>query len=229
MFAINHLLKRKPSNLSGGEKQRVALARALASEPKLLLLDEPLAALDTAERVRLRKELKRLTKDISMTVLHVTHDPEEALAVGDHTAVMLDHTIAQVGETDELFRRPTNSSVAKFLGISNILHVDTTEQNICTVAGEKIHAGNADESTSCLWIRPEEIVLSKMPFDSSARNQFQCEVIGHENRDALLAVKLKCGKMLFEALVTHRSFVELDLTDGSRIYATFKSSAVHCF
>lgn len=229
MFGISDLLKRKPSKLSGGEKQRVALARAIAPDPKLLLLDEPLAALDAGQRVRLRKDLKQLTKELGITVLHVTHDPEEALAVGDHTAVMLGHTIAQVGETDELFRRPTNSAVSKFLGISNILHIESVEDDICSVAGQKIHASGADESTCCLWIGPEEIVLSKTPFASSARNQFECAIIGHDNRDSLLAIKLKCGGLLLEALVTHRSFVELDLADGGQIYATFKSSAVHCF
>ena len=229
MLGIDHLLKRKPKNLSGGEQQRVALARALAPRPRLLLLDEPLAALDAGERIRLRKQLKNLSKELGITVLHVTHNPEESLALADRVAVMIDHTIAQIAEPDELFRKPSNSVVANFLGISNILPVDSFDGDTCSVAGQKIHASGADGSTSYLWIGPEEILLSKTPFSSSARNQFECTVGGHDNRNVLLAVDLKCGNMLLTALITHRSFIDLGLSDGSKIFATFKSSAVHCF
>jgi molybdopterin-binding protein len=229
MLDICHLLKRKPKNLSGGEQQRIALARALAPRPRLLLLDEPLAALDAAERIRLRKELKKLSKDLGITVLHVTHSPEEAIALADRVAVMIDHSIAQVAEPDELFRKPSNSVVANFLGISNILPVDSFDGQVCSVTGQKIHATAADESTSYLWIGPEEILLSKTPFSSSARNQFECITAGYDNRDTLLAVDLKCGDLLLTALITHRSFVDLGLSDGSKVFATFKSSAVHCF
>ena len=140
--------------------------------------------------------MKKLSKELGITVLHVTHSPEEALALADRIAVMIDHTIAQVAKPDELFRKPTNSVVANFLGISNILPVDIFNGEVCTVAGEKIHATNAGGSTSYLWIGPEEILLSKTPFSSSARNQFECVTVAHDNRDTLLAVDLKCRDLL---------------------------------
>jgi len=96
MLGINDLLKRRPSTLSGGQQQRVALARALAAEPKLLLLDEPLAALDTNIRLRLQKELKRINIETGIPVMHVTHDPQEAMSLADRICIMLENRIKQI-------------------------------------------------------------------------------------------------------------------------------------
>jgi len=226
---IDGLLDRYPAKLSGGEKQRVALARALAVEPRLLLLDEPLAALDVGTRLRLRKELKRISTDLGVGVLHITHDPLEAIALGDHIGVMLDGTIRQVARACEIFRRPCDLDVARFLGMRNILHVDRVQGDACLVCGQKIFASAADDSTRHIWVKPEEILLSSGPFDSSARNQFKCRVSEITPQDTLLAVQVDVGEMTLTALITHRSFDELGITEGSEVWITFKSSAVHCF
>ena len=206
MLGITELLGRRPETLSGGEQQRVAIARALAPEPKLLLLDEPLSALDTNTRLRLRGELKRINAELGATILHVTHEPEEAMALADRIGVMLDYRLRQIAAPEELFRRPTDASVARFLGMRNVLTVSGVRDDICEVAGQRIHASSADQSTRHIWIMPEELILSDQPFASSALNQFKCSVIDWDHSDALLAVQLACGDLRLVALITYTSF-----------------------
>jgi ABC-type Fe3+/spermidine/putrescine transport system ATPase subunit len=121
LVEIGDLLGRYPHELSGGQQQRVALARALAAEPEILLLDEPLSALDARIRAKLRTELRRLVDRIGMTALYVTHDQEEALALSDRVAVMRGGRIAQVGTPAAIYHRPRSRFVAEFIGISNLL------------------------------------------------------------------------------------------------------------
>jgi molybdate/tungstate transport system ATP-binding protein len=229
MLHIEPLLCRKPATLSGGEQQRVALARALAIEPQLLLLDEPLSALDVNTRLRLRKELKRINKELKITVLHVTHDPEEAMELGDRICVMLDSQIRQTAPRAELFREPSDPDVARFLGMRNILPVVRDKGEVCLAQGQRIHVDLGDDSMSHIWIKPEEILLSREPFESSARNQFRCEVIDLDHYNPFMAVHVSAGEMILTALITYASFKELKIEIGVKVYATFKSSAIHCF
>ncbi|MHC4122552.1 MAG: ATP-binding cassette domain-containing protein [Planctomycetota bacterium] len=229
MLDIRELLDRRPLKLSGGEQQRVALARALAVEPKMLLLDEPLSALDTNTRLRLRRELKRINRELNISVLHVTHDPQESITLGDRICVMLDNKVRQVATPTELFRKPSNPEVAGFLGMRNVLSVTTVKEAECLVCGQKIHVSSADDTTSHIWIKPEEILLSTKPFDSSARNQFRCRAAELSQHNSLLGVEVTSGEMSLTALVTYTSFKELGIEVGAEVYITFKSSAVHCF
>ena len=229
MLGISEFLNRRPGNLSGGQQQRVALARALAVEPKLLLLDEPLAAVDANLRIRLRKELKQINKELNISVLHVTHDPQEAMSLGDKVCVMLNQQIRQTGTVGQLFHSPSDAKVAKFLGISNVLAVSKVEEQVCTVGRQRVHVNGADETTCYIWIRPEEIILSKKPFDSSARNQFECTVTAWDHRESLLAVQVVSQGLGLTALITYTSFEKLGIKAGTEVFATFKSSAVHCF
>ena len=228
-LGITDLLDRKPSTLSGGQQQRTALARALVCEPKLLLLDEPLAALDTKTRLDLRKQLKQLAKNLNIAVLHVTHDPLEAIALGDVIIVMLDSKIKQIATPKELFRTPSDSQVADFLGMDNVFKADFAGDGLVKVRAIDVYASAAGESTCNIWIKPEEILLSSQPFDSSARNQFQTCVVSVEHKDPLIAVKLKTDNIELTAFVTYASFEHLNIEKGATFYATFKSSAVHCF
>ncbi len=226
---IAALVNRRIGGLSGGEQQRVALARALAPRPRLLLLDEPLAAVDIGLRERLRHELRCIHQHTGTTFLHVTHDPDDALYLADRVGVMLGGCIRQVATPEELFRAPSDADVAEFLGMRNIMAVDSASQGVCHVGGVEIHAALADESISHIWIKPEEILLSRQPFDSSARNQFRCTVAEWENSGSLLAVRVSSGALTLTALVTYESFRELGIDAGTELYCTFKSSAVHCF
>ena len=228
-LGIVPLLDRRIASLSGGEQQRVALARALVTRPEIVLLDEPLSALDRQCRLQLQKQLKQLQRQTGTTWIHVTHDLEEAITLGDRIGVILQNRVCQIGTPEELFRTPSDYAVACFLGMQNVFPVSCVGDGVCRAAGVEIHAVGAGPSTAHLWIKPEEILLSRQPFDSSARNQFACKVSQWEHHGSLLAVHLACGTLNLVALVTHTSFEHLEIGEGTELYATFKSSAVHCF
>jgi putative spermidine/putrescine transport system ATP-binding protein len=118
---MERFAERLPAQLSGGQQQRVALARALITNPKVLLLDEPLSALDPFLRVRMRQELKRLQLELGLTFVHVTHGQDEGMALADLMVVMLDGKIAQAGTPREIFDQPANSFIAKFMGGHNVV------------------------------------------------------------------------------------------------------------
>jgi putative spermidine/putrescine transport system ATP-binding protein len=143
----------RPSALSGGQKQRVALARALAVRPRLLLLDEPMSALDAQIRKRLQEEFRRLQTQLGFTAIFVTHDQEEAMMLGDRIAVMLDGRIAQTGRPDQVYRRPASRAVAGFIGNVNLLE----PPEIARVFGV---------ASSKAWAIPPE-ALSLTPLDSA--------------------------------------------------------------
>jgi ABC-type Fe3+/spermidine/putrescine transport system ATPase subunit len=124
LVALGHLAHRKPAQLSGGQQQRVALARALVYRPSILLLDEPLGALDRAMREELQIELRSLHQQTGTTFLSVTHDQDEALRMSDRVAVMRDGRIEQIGSPTEIYRRPATDFVATFVGKANLLAVD---------------------------------------------------------------------------------------------------------
>jgi iron(III) transport system ATP-binding protein len=126
---LEHLAERYPFELSGGQQQRVALARAVAVEPKLLLLDEPLSALDAKVRLELRTELRELQRRLGILTLMVTHDQEEALSLADRIVCMEAGRIAQVGTPAELYHHPANRFVAGFVGLSNLINVDTVRRH----------------------------------------------------------------------------------------------------
>jgi putative spermidine/putrescine transport system ATP-binding protein len=136
MVRLTGFEKRKPTQLSGGQRQRVALARAIVNRPQVLLLDEPLGALDLKLRQEMQIELKRIQEDVGITFVYVTHDQEEALTMSDRIAVFNDGRIEQVGPPADLYERPATEFVASFVGISNMLE---REGRRFTVRPEKIH------------------------------------------------------------------------------------------
>jgi molybdate/tungstate transport system ATP-binding protein len=228
-LGIAHLLPRRVGALSGGEQQRVALARALVTRPRMLLLDEPLSALDTACRAQLRAELKSIQRESGTTFVHVTHDQEEAMALGQRIGVMLAQRIRQTGTPAEIFHRPSDPEVARFLDMRNVLAARYESAGVCRCSGVEIQAAGVGPATEHVWIRPEEILVSAQPFDSSARNQFRCRVADWRPRGTLLEVHMGAGALDLTALITFASFEHLDLSPGKEVFATFKSSAVHCF
>jgi putative spermidine/putrescine transport system ATP-binding protein len=137
LVGLSHAVDRYPHQLSGGMQQRVALARALAIEPRVLLLDEPLSALDAKVRVQLREEIRRIQLDLGITTLYVTHDQEEALAVSDHVAVMYGGVIEQMGTPSEMYTAPATPFVAEFIGTMNRLESTVVDGT----SGEIDHAG----------------------------------------------------------------------------------------
>jgi putative spermidine/putrescine transport system ATP-binding protein len=158
MVGLDHLAERYAHQLSGGQQQRVALARALVTRPRVLLLDEPLSALDAKVRVQLRDEIRRIQTELGITTLFVTHDQEEALAVADRVAVMNAGNIEQIGTPEELYSTPATPFVANFVGLSN--HVEATLENgVVLFHGQRIPLlGAAKENGPVTaMIRPEDI------------------------------------------------------------------------
>jgi spermidine/putrescine transport system ATP-binding protein len=151
----------KPRQLSGGQQQRVALARALVNNPRVLLLDEPLGALDLKLRKQMQLELKRIQHEVGITFVHVTHDQEEAMTMADTIAVMNHGRIEQLGAPQELYERPGTAFVAGFLGVSNLLDGVVDGQDTVRLAdGTVVRAPlNGQTGTVSLGVRPEKITL----------------------------------------------------------------------
>jgi spermidine/putrescine transport system ATP-binding protein len=169
--------KRRPGQLSGGQQQRVALARALVLQPSVLLLDEPLGALDAKLRRSLKVELKALQEQVGITFLYVTHDQEEALTMSDRLAVMREGKIVQIGVPSEVYEQPADTYVADFLGVSNLMEVDIVERGPgarCQARlGETVltveHGGQDAPDRSHAVIRPERVKIEE--FGSAGPNR----------------------------------------------------------
>jgi putative spermidine/putrescine transport system ATP-binding protein len=141
--------ERKPTELSGGQRQRVALARAIVNQPRVLLLDEPLGALDLKLREQLQVELKQIQREVGITFVYVTHDQEEALTMSDRIAVFNEGRIEQAGEPESVYERPANPFVAGFVGVSNLIHRDGRS---FTVRPEKVRMLAAGDSAEGLVV-----------------------------------------------------------------------------
>ena len=232
MLGIGHLLERKPETLSGGEKQKVALARALVTKPEVLLLDEPLSAVDLETREQMQRELKEMHRRVGVTIIHVTHDFEEAVALGHRVAVLNQGRIAQVGTPEEVLRQPASEFVARFALSRNVFagEAEDGEPGRSTIAvGEtKLIATTDLRGKVHLSLRPEDILLSKEPLRSTARNSLLGVVTGIADRGAVIYVTVTVPPD-FISLITRQSFEELELRKGVRVWITFKASAIHVF
>lgn len=157
--------KSLPKELSGGQQQRVALARSLAIKPKILLLDEPLSALDAKVRLSLRYEIKRIQREFNITTIYVTHDQEEALSISDRVAVMKEGTILQLGKAMDVYNHPMNKFIADFVGISNILNVKYIGEGKIKFSSNIMQIKHIPDlkkdSEITVTIRPEKITIEE--------------------------------------------------------------------
>lgn len=246
-FGVAALGSRDVRSLSGGERQLVALARALASEPRVLLLDEPFAALDPRTRAAARRALKVVHAERALTVLHVTHDFAEAGSLGD-LAVLIDRgRVVQSGPPAEVFRKPVTAHAASFLGAENIfagvarpirdVSPDWAEARpgefeehavALDVGGLTLYAiGDALPGPVSAVIRAEEVALSREPGASSIRNQFRGTVAEIASAGAVARVTVDVSGTPIVAAVTSRSVEELGLARGREVVVGFKATAVH--
>jgi molybdate/tungstate transport system ATP-binding protein len=231
LLDISHLLERDTRSISGGEKQRVAIARALAPSPKILLLDEPLSALDTETRNKLREELRRIHSITQTTILHVTHSFDEAFLLGSQMAVMNQGEIVQVGEPSQVFRKPNSKFVADFLGVSNLFQGEAViegDGSFVKVNGTCIVSSVVKPGRVYVSIRPEDILVSLKPIESSARNSFEGVIENIMDVGTVIRITVNVG-VPFIVTITRRSFDDMRLEIGSRVYLTFKATAVHVF
>ena len=196
LIGIEALLERPVEQLSGGQKQRVALARALVNEPDVLLLDEPLSALDAGLRAHLQVELKRLQRQLGMTFVFVTHDQEEAMVMSDRIAVLDRGCVAQIGTPQRIYEQPDDLFVARFMGHENLLPItDRDARGIQTSIG-RLHGDFGDGSH--LLLRPEALAVSDA--EAGGRpNRFPAIVEARLYRGAVTDYRLRCGDTLLAA------------------------------
>lgn len=230
LLEIHHLAGRYPGSLSGGEQQRVALARALVLKPEILLLDEPMSALDGRTRERMRMELSRIQKLTGTTIIQITHHFDDVFALADRIAIMREGRIVQVGETSDVFLHPSDTFVAEFLGIGNIIRGNSSRTgNIARITpdtGPVFYAASDIFGEVVATLHAEDVIISQEPFASSARNCLSGTVSEIIPSGSTVRVILDVGFPL-TALLTRESCHDLHLEQGSRVYATFKASAVH--
>jgi len=231
---IDHLRDRHAAQLSSGQAQRVSLARALVLNPAILLLDEPFSPLDSPTRDALLEDLRHLLSESETTTVFITHDQEQAISLGDRVAVILDGRLRQVGSPEEVFSSPTDSEVANFLGVENVLPGivrDSTDGKISVNVQDHILEVIGTEQAGrqvFFCLRPEDITIWKttdMP-RSSARNILKGKVALISTQGPLLEITLDCGFPL-TALITRASAQDLELEMGTIVSASFKASAAH--
>jgi len=229
LLNIDHLLHRLPLNLSGGEKQRVALARALIVRPRVLLLDEPLSALDPNFREEIRNALKTLHEKTNTTFLMVTHDFGEALALADRGAVIDHGAIEQVGAIHDIFQRPVSCSVADFVGMKNLFEA-TFQNGAAEVSGIKIQLNQAPEAHHrYIAIRPEDITVAGNSLSSMPENTFPGLVTSLTSHGFTYEVHVKAGTVTFKALVTKKRLVNREIREGLEVLVSFDPASVHSF
>jgi molybdate/tungstate transport system ATP-binding protein len=229
LLGISHLSHRYPNTLSGGEQQKTAIARAIVIKPNVLLLDEPLSALDLRTQDFLRDELKKIHQIQRLTSVHVTHNQTEAMVLADRIAVMMNGEIIQVGTPYEIFNKPLNEEIANFVGVENVLkgRIRANEDGIAEIdtdIGTISAVSDYEEGAVKLFIRPEDIILSNKSQKSSARNNIKGEIIKMTDFGAIIRIQLENG---FIAFVTKLSAEELGLKIGEEVYASFKATTVH--
>ncbi|MEN9470280.1 MAG: hypothetical protein RL630_2013 [Verrucomicrobiota bacterium] len=234
MTSLEEFTARKPAQLSGGQRQRVALARAIICEPKVLLLDEPLSALDAKLRTQMRVELKQLQKKLGITFIFVTHDQEEALTMSDRVAVINAGRVEQIGTVNEIYYKPATRFVASFIGESNIV-----EAEILRAEGEFLHcrlegglelavrsAQPPALSQILLSLRPEKIRLTRE--NPGNRNSFpgtiEMEIFKGAVDELTISVQ---GGLQLGAVLANDGQAESDFHEGERIFARIQPEDIH--
>jgi len=232
LLGIRALLHRRPSTLSGGERQKVAMARALCVQPDVLLLDEPLSALDPQTREEMQYELRQLQRLLHITALHVTHDFEEAIALGDRIAVIGDGEVKQVGTPEEIFRQPNSEFVARFAMSRNIFPgvIENSDSGdfLFKTGNTAFIVTNKSNGATRATVRPEDVLISLEPVHSSARNTFAGKITRINDKGSTLYITVDLPPEI-SALITRNSFREMGLTAGMQVYVTFKASSMHVF
>ena len=220
LVKLGDLAHRRPAQLSGGQQQRVALARALAPGPKVLLLDEPLSALDLKLRQAMRLELKQIQRETGITFIFVTHDQEEALSMSDRIAVMSNGEVQQVGAPNDIYEYPVNRFVAEFIGDANFIPATVagfeTGMLVCnTAAGRALRVRNTGGHNAgdpvTLFLRPEKVLLHADREDLSGRFAGEVVDVVYYGSETSYRIRLDDGTIILAE--------DRNLVDGSRRFA----------
>ena len=223
LIGLSDWRKLYPAQLSGGQQQRVALVRALAPDPQVLLLDEPLSALDAKIRLRLRAEIKRLQQELKKTMIHVTHDQEEALSIADRVVVMEKGQFRQVGRPIDIYKNPTCNFVADFVGTSNFFEGRRTV-DVVDIGRRKIKVtrnGNGKDENVTLAIRPENVEVLKgnsPPQVPEPMNLIvgKIEVVVFQGAAVRLLIRLDGEEIISD--IIEKDFEQRALKQGDQVY-----------
>ncbi|MED5402542.1 MAG: putative 2-aminoethylphosphonate ABC transporter ATP-binding protein [SAR324 cluster bacterium] len=228
----SHMAK-YPGQLSGGEQQRVALARALATSPGLLLLDEPLSALDAKVRVYLRKQIKDLHRKLGITTIMVTHDQEEAQSMADRIFVMKDGKIIQSGSPKEIYENANSPFIADFIGITNFIDARVVKKNKVACHAFEVNCNTEDLNLDLpvrLAIRPESINLNHAV--SGVENCVSAVIMENEFLGSFQRIYVESTSLSNELLmidVASNSFTEMDLTPGTQIHIALPPDQIRVY
>ncbi len=234
MTALGDFVNRKPAQLSGGQRQRVALARAIICEPKVLLLDEPLSALDAKLRIQMRMELKQLQKKLGITFIYVTHDQEEALTMSDRVAVMNAGRVEQIGTVNEIYYKPATRFVAAFIGDTNIVEAQilASESGMlrCRLEGGlELDVRRQESHASAkllLSLRPEKIRLHRI--NPGGVNSFSCQVAMEIFKGAVDELTLTVqGNLQLGAILANDGNAGTDFHEGDQVFASIQPEDIH--
>lgn len=218
----------KPRSLSGGQAQRVALARALATRPRLLLLDEPLAALDARTRLEVRAQLRRHLADFEAVAVLVTHDPLDAMVLADRLVVIEHGAIVQEGTPSDIARHPRTDYIAQLVGL-NLYKGQAAGHSVHLDAGPDITTTEDLAGPVFVAFPPSAVTLHRdRPTGSSARNLWRCEVAGLETHGDQIRTDLT-GELPLAADLTTVAAAELDLHPGAPVWATVKATQTHAY
>ena len=227
-FGIASLARRHARQLSGGEAQRVSLARAFASQPEVLLLDEPFAGVDAPTREGLLEDFAEIVSETKPTTVLVTHDRDEALRLGDHAALLIGGGLRQTGPPAEVFERPADRAVADFVGMENVWPGQRSESGVYRAGGVRLASTSksvALGAPATLCVRPERIVLSR-DGDGSG-NQLQATVRAVRPRGPVVRSNLTSGRLTLTADVPVATWDELGLSVGDEVMARIAPADVH--
>lgn len=218
---------RRPAQLSGGQAQRVALARALAIRPQMLLLDEPLSALDVGTRAEVRRDLKNGLTSCNGVRVIVTHDPGEALALADRLVVMEGGRVVQAGPSKEVTACPRSAYVATFVGV-NLFNGSAEHGHIRLDDGEVLYATGVDSGRVFAKVHPRHVTVHRLPPDGSARNVWHGPVRSIDDEGEVVRVVIGCRQMIVAEL-TWPAMAELGLVPGVEVWASAKATEVESY
>ncbi|HYM14088.1 MAG TPA: ABC transporter ATP-binding protein [Dehalococcoidia bacterium] len=225
-LGIEHLAQRRPGTLSGGERQRVAVARVLAASPRLLLLDEPLSAVDAPTRDDLREELRTVLSGSGVPAIYVTHDQAEALAIADDLAVLIGGALRQSGPAMDVFTKPVDATVARFLGMEMMADAGRAGSDRARVGGAVLVLGGPLPDTAfVLCYRPEDVELAP-PGGPCAVNAFDLRVTRITPAGPCDRLTMD-GVLRLTAIMLRRTRIALRLEVDSAVRATVPPSALH--
>ncbi|WP_084955591.1 ABC transporter ATP-binding protein [Thermoactinospora rubra] len=216
----------RPRRLSGGQAQRVALARALAVEPRLLLLDEPLAALDAHTRLEIRSQLRRHLAAFGGVTVLVTHDPLDAMVLADRLVVVEDGAVVQEGEPGEVARRPRTDYVARLVGLN--LYRGTAGGHQVRIDDMLFHVSEDLHGPVLVAFPPSAVALYRDRPDGTPRNLWRARIEGIERHGDSVRVRLE-GPLAAAADVTPAAVADLDLSPGQQVWASVKATETHAY